>query len=309
MQFPNPIVRALIIYDTSGNAVVIIGPGPILKVVSPMGQEIDIDPLGQGTNTPTIEFWNTAHTAFSFINAPGTGFGVNGFTRTSTVSPNPVIRPRLFFTDIGITLGYDIEATQLNYGAILGLSEDTFFGNVISNTGAVTGAILIQNNSVFIQGGNGTGLTGPQVIATGSSIFMADSALVQNIIFEPAKCQWTYNTSTLGGWTTYTYANGWHDLGSNWSTGQFKIDANGRVILKGVILGGTLTDGTVIFTLPLTARPVKDVIVPIAMISTGSGSNYHLRIFAATGQAQIFGASATATGNISLDGSSLPITA
>lgn len=108
-------------------------------------------------------------------------------------------------------------------------------------------------------------------------------------------------------WTALAYQNGWADLGGNWETGAFRLHADGWVRFKGVIIGGTKVDGTVIATIPAAYRPAKDQIIPIGIISAGSAANVSLRVFAATGQVQCFGIAATANGNMTLNGAGYPL--
>lgn len=50
-------------------------------------------------------------------------------------------------------------------------------------------------------------------------------------------------------WTPFTYQNGWTNYGGGWETGAYRR-ANGIVYLRGLLLGGTYTVGTVLFQLP-----------------------------------------------------------
>jgi len=66
MQFPQPIIKSLILYDNSGNAVISLGPGPFITIVNPTtGAELDMD---AGTTYPEIIFWNQGKTANARVN-------------------------------------------------------------------------------------------------------------------------------------------------------------------------------------------------------------------------------------------------
>lgn len=109
-------------------------------------------------------------------------------------------------------------------------------------------------------------------------------------------------------WNALSYQNGWADLGANWETGAYRLFADGWVRFRGVIIGGTHADGTVVATLPAAYRPAKDKIIDIALISAGAaGPNVNFRVFSATGQIQCFGIAATANGNCSLEGASFSL--
>jgi hypothetical protein len=116
-----------------------------------------------------------------------------------------------------------------------------------------------------------------------------------------------YLSYELESWNALAYQNGWADLGPTWESGAYRLHADGWVRFKGVIIGGTKADGTVIATLPAGYRPAKDQILPIAIISAGSAANVSIRVFAATGQVQCFGINATVNGNMSLNGAAFPL--
>ena len=66
MQFNNPIIKSLILYDNNGNAVISLGPGPFITIVNPTtGAELDLD---AGTTYPEIIFWNQGKTANARVN-------------------------------------------------------------------------------------------------------------------------------------------------------------------------------------------------------------------------------------------------
>ncbi len=66
-------------------------------------------------------------------------------------------------------------------------------------------------------------------------------------------------------WHAFTYVNSWKDFGSGFNTGGYRIDALGRVWLRGAIQNsGTITDGSVICTLPSGYRPTAEIELPVA---------------------------------------------
>lgn len=62
-------------------------------------------------------------------------------------------------------------------------------------------------------------------------------------------------------WTGLAYSNGWGNFGSGFQNGQFSKDQTGRVSLRGVMVAGTLTAGTIIFTLPVGSRPLAKLLI------------------------------------------------
>ena len=60
---------------------------------------------------------------------------------------------------------------------------------------------------------------------------------------------------TQGAWTAPTMINGWVDYGSGQQTARWRKDTSGTVHIQGCIKNGTTTAGTVIFGLPVGARP------------------------------------------------------
>lgn len=106
-------------------------------------------------------------------------------------------------------------------------------------------------------------------------------------------------------WHAVTFQNGWANLGGNWETAAYRKMPDGIVRLKGVIVGGTKTDGTTITTLPSGYRPARDTIL-MGGNASAAGSTPSVRIFSATGNVQIFGMSGTVSGAHSWDGLSFP---
>jgi hypothetical protein len=53
-------------------------------------------------------------------------------------------------------------------------------------------------------------------------------------------------------WQPITLQNGWTAYGATYAPPQYYVDASGRLFCRGLLSAGTVTDGTVIFTLPFT---------------------------------------------------------
>src|SRR5256885_3197274 len=106
---------------------------------------------------------------------------------------------------------------------------------------------------------------------------------------------------TFSGWTAMTLLNSWANLGAPYSAAAFRLMPDGTVALRGVIINGTKTDGTVVATLPVGCRPLTDKIINPVPISSGIAANSNFRVRAASGNIEIFGVSASTTGNCSFD--------
>lgn len=63
--------------------------------------------------------------------------------------------------------------------------------------------------------------------------------------------------NVIGATGAPAFQNGWGNYGSTWETAGY-IRKGGVVYLRGLIGGGTVTSGTVIFNLPVGYRPTSD---------------------------------------------------
>lgn len=71
------------------------------------------------------------------------------------------------------------------------------------------------------------------------------------------------------GWSDVpTLQNSWVNYGAPYANAQFQKDALGWLHLRGLIKNGTVTPGTVLFTLIAGYRPLKQLIVPV--VSNGA---------------------------------------
>lgn len=97
------------------------------------------------------------------------------------------------------------------------------------------------------------------------------------------------------------FSNSWTNLGSNWETAGYRKMPDGSVWLKGVVYNGTLSDGTIMATLPTGYRPSKDKIF-MGGNASASGTTPSVRVFASDGTIRIYGVSGTVSGAHSWDG-------
>lgn len=245
----------------------------------------------------TIKFYNIAHTDFAQISTQDIGGSpqivISGGLRPSTIAPgNPNVRPVIKQdpTVNGTYIGQsaNISGTPVIGGQVIVSDIDVNLAVVDSNNNPKS-TYSVGNGSITYQHDMGTANLGgfsydPNAIPTVDYFTQIGWGLWQNVVFQ----------------------NGWSNLGGNWATGQYRLDTEGRVELKGVILGGTKADFTTIFNLPAPFRPPKDVIVAVAPVSSGASTIVHIRIFT-NGNVQIFGMAASGTGNIGIENASFSV--
>lgn len=136
-------------------------------------------------------------------------------------------------------------------------------------------SVEVANNLTTTVAGKALDATQGKIINDGLVAHKAESATRSNL----------GHVNLPEGWKTATLLNGW-SVGE--PIGYFK-DAFGDVRCKGVMVGGAITDGTVIFNLPAGYRPVSPVrvnivnhvatIVDIYNSFAGIGSNGDVKIY------------------------------
>jgi hypothetical protein len=90
-------------------------------------------------------------------------------------------------------------------------------------------------------------------------------------------------------WQPITLQNSWAAYGTPYASAQYQVDLNGRVWLRGLITGGTITDGTVLATLPYTP---SFEIATLALANSGSAYSPVRLDITTSGNVLIYGASA-----------------
>lgn len=105
----------------------------------------------------------------------------------------------------------------------------------------------------------------------------------------------TINSFLAEIWHGVSYSNGWSNATGGPAPVQCRLDAGGKVIMRGRAAPGTKTDGTVMFTLPSGYAPLFDVVVNVA-ITAASDPASPTRIEVSTnGNVAVFGASTALT--------------
>lgn len=83
----------------------------------------------------------------------------------------------------------------------------------------------------------------------------------------------------IGATNEPAFQNSWANEGTAGNeTAAFKKTPQGSLLLKGYIDSGTITDGTVVFTLPAGYRPTNNVRVSGVYVQGSAENSYHLVI-------------------------------
>lgn len=107
-----------------------------------------------------------------------------------------------------------------------------------------------------------------------------------------------------GGWTTIPLTGGWSNFSGRQVASYRKV--GDQVEMRGTLTGGTITDGTILCTLPANFRPPAHDNYPCASSGGPDGGGAYLYV-TSTGQVQLWQASNN--GMVGLRGVSFSITA
>lgn len=102
-------------------------------------------------------------------------------------------------------------------------------------------------------------------------------------------------------WQNVVFSNGWGNAGG-FSAVQARIDTSGYLRLRGNASGGTLTDGTVMFTLPAGYAPVSTNVLPAAVTASVNPTQLSRVIVNSSGTVQVFGVNFAGFLTVSLAG-------
>jgi len=111
---------------------------------------------------------------------------------------------------------------------------------------------------------------------------------------------WATFLDTGYQWNPATLLNGWTNLSASFNPAGFVLISPNRVACRGLILSGTLTDGTHLLTLPY--KPAHEV-VTVAAANAGPGVQFARLDVDTSGNVLLFGASGFTPGAgwVSLD--------
>jgi hypothetical protein len=301
--YPAPLfhlAQSLTIVWPDGDPAIQLGPGPVIEfldditgmvstIIEPQGAEwinatntglIIINPNGDVStgNFPAIDFQTAltsgAYTQNAWIqaNADHLGnaqIGINNCSYDSSYFPGVFLRERLWLTGTGPT----------------GLSNTSQLGNIEVNTETLYGGQLF-----FGDGGI-------------SMNFYNAGTKKSGIVLQEFN-NFADNPIQVGAWTNLTMLNGWSANGAPFSTPQYRLCSDGFIHFRGVMHGGTLTDGTLICNVPNAFAPPQEKYIRI--VTDGGGVNGRMLLLPQNTGAgtptdfQIFGLNGTS--NVGLDG-------
>lgn len=152
---------------------------------------------------------------------------------------------RFEHTDIQNIVGCEIFAGIISAEST---GEITFTGGTV---GGVSAIVLDPGSNGRFIGTNLTDIGGILTITDNSS---GGWKFIN--CWDKANGKFAYN-NRVDGTSGVTYSNSWADFGGGFSVAVYKDVSTGRVRLKGLITGGTTTDGTAALTLPAGFRPLN----------------------------------------------------
>jgi hypothetical protein len=205
MQFPQPIVRSLVIYNNDGTPAVSIGPGPMMTIFSSAANSGNID-LGpdQTTGFAVVRFWDHDHVKFAQI------------------SSNDLISSS--------------EYPQLGMGPYNTVTGDFAGGNHYAGRDDF-GSILRTTASVPL-----FAIFGNQTFSGGGIFFFDHSATATNQAVQWNRST-GYLQCIDNTWFAVTKLNGWVDL-PGWNTLAYQFQPDGTVRLRGACRNGLANSGT-----------------------------------------------------------------
>jgi hypothetical protein len=294
MQFPNPILKYLIIYDSNGNPVVSIGPGPYIKITNPTsGAELDLD---AGTTFPEVLFWNTAHTDYGKLSLEVSQFSGNQMllirspAETATALPGtPLVQMRMFMTSF-LQLGNVLPPnSNSGVGGQLTLDADLWALGMLNTS---------SNDVNYMRSIGQNGASQDIQISTPRYTVMAppDPATTIGVVVDNTVGELkAWNAGTILGWSNLTLQSGWSAKAGYYAP-AYLFTPTGQIELRGTMTGGTNADNTVICLMPIV--PAKLGLAD-ATITGGGGANKRL-FYNTDGKLYCYGVAGTA--DISLDG-------
>lgn len=141
-----------------------------------------------------------------------------------------------------------------------------------------SGAIMFMNSSNQALGRLDINTAGLIIQQTGNNAWVS----LDGISFLPGSSGFTDITTFSNGWRNYAPISG-----VGWPDAAYKVDASGRVYLRGLLGAGTTTSGTNMFTLPADVLPAQYQHIP----EVQSGAASHIGLDAAASAVKAKGGS------------------
>lgn len=295
-QFPFYVI------DNNGNIILTIDQSG-LHLVGPAGRWDAL--VDAASAQPT--FWFSAPTNMtpgvntsSFINAPNNNsIGLNSQRYTVPLPVGTQTRYMRTFIRPSFHTSEVVGTAQQVVGGQSMLQDGSAALRLFNSNNTLLGRLTIQQTGTTVAG------TTADTILTcvGSIWFYAEGAPPTTAIrYDSGTNRFLVDIGAGFSWTQPTYQNGWHALGGTYGLPGFGLTVEGNVRMAGILIGGTLTDGTVICNLPTWARPPVDKIVMVTNVSSGTwpGSPAQIRI-RTNGNVEIWAMSTTTNGAHSWD--------
>jgi hypothetical protein len=146
-----------------------------------------------------------------------------------------------------------------------------------SNTGASTVNIsALGAKSIIAANTTGSALVADDLLGAGVYVLEYDGTNFRSI------------KGPDGAWTALSYSNSWSNFGGGFQVGQYQKTFDGYVHVRGILSAGTLTAGTVVFTLPAGYRPASSIqSLPFVTETNGNTNGIGRVDFATNGQASL----------------------
>lgn len=250
------------IFDSSNTRIAELGNGiPLTIIEGVITFTITQDAAGDGI--PGMRWTNTASGKFAFLNIVSDGssspqIGINSGLYTDGLGRQA--RSRLFLDGAqGIDLG-SLSSSGADGGHVV-LKDDrailTYYEADVQK-----GTLQIFNTGV-VSLGSGPAQFGTdaylQLNGAGahSAYLNLDNSVPNYLLFD---VQGNVARVSVGGetWHNLPLVNGWVAAGGAFATPGYRLMPDGTVMLRGVLVSGTNTNGTTISTLPVNYRPLFD---------------------------------------------------
>lgn len=244
-----------------------------------------------------------------------TNFSVNYYassTATSTTTPDNAT-----VVNVSITVSKTISGNTLTNTSYLKVTkQNKLYDMIMPETPVITTALLTPTSVQFTWPSSGEGVLYDiyQNVNGGAwTMYQQNSTnLTVTLSGYPTdsiglKVDAKNSNGTASGtavynlprWTPAAMQNGWVTHSTTFNPPEYTMTKTGEVFLHGVIKDGTITSGTLLFTLPVGMRPSARLIFPVAA-GIGTSGNGLARIDVRT-DGQVVLMAATSNRYISLD--------
>jgi hypothetical protein len=278
---------------TTGPRVILDGIMGLIRLIGGSGSSMELDPT---STIPIIRFRGPTGTQFAFVNAPPDTNGVPQIGVNTGMIDSARVGRKVFYRMFLSSPGGHMAVVDINQLAIGGehfFSETVCISGLRDTAGTRFAYMWFDQAGAFLRYQDG-----PKITLDGTQFLLAlHSDPTKGIMWSTAK----QRLAVIGeDWHAATLLAGWTNLGAPYTTAAYYLQPDGMVRLRGILVGGTKTDGTVIATLPAGYRPTADEIITVGNATSG-GVLPELRI-RANGNIEIWGMGASTNGSHSWTG-------